>query len=121
MNVESSNIWRHLEKLRCENPRLNSTNPNGCLSEAERLKELNGGRGSVYYIGYFDTFRLCHAYYLPDLSKPDDIAQNQADNDFEGYPMLSVGEVVYFGFPIPKNVSASALIGLIQDHYFDLD
>lgn len=94
-------------------------NEKGCIQEAERLQAENAGQGEVWYVAETDEGRICHAYYLPDPSNREGIALNQADNGFQRYPGFKVGEVLDHGFRLPQGVSASKLIGLIQDHYFD--
>jgi hypothetical protein len=74
-----------------------STRNGGCEKQALRLKSLNAGSGGTYWVSQKDRKWVLHAYYVPDIKRSDEKALNQADNGYEGYPALSVGEVIASG------------------------
>ena len=63
-----------------------------CIVEAYRLQLSNEGRGKVYYVVNDEV--VGHAYYVPDSTRLDDPALNQADNGFTQFPCLTVREVL---------------------------
>jgi len=78
----------------------NSTKKRDCIEEARRLMRENNEKGEVFYIGCIEGFPIIHAYYVPDTTKTEAFALNQADNGFEGYPHLTVEQVIKYGKPI---------------------
>ena len=70
----------------------NSTKLGGCVLEALKLKGEDPDNGEVYWVTKF-----CHAYYVPNLAGPTEMALNQVDNGYEGFPALTVEVVRKFG------------------------
>lgn len=77
-----------------------STRANGCIREAFRLKSENRSNGLVVWVHQFDGRVVCHAYYLPNRKELDKPALNQEDNGFEGYPRLTVNQVLRNGITL---------------------
>lgn len=71
-------------------------NPRNCIDEANRLQLRKRGRGKVCYIPRIGEQVIGHAYYVPDNTDLDAIALNQADNDFERYPALTIRQVLEY-------------------------
>ncbi|MFZ5955817.1 MAG: hypothetical protein ACOYT4_05310 [Nanoarchaeota archaeon] len=74
----------------------NSSKKSGCISEAFKLIKHNGN-GKVYMVYEMCGIPINHAYYIPEFSKYSDKALNQSDNGFEGFPELSVEQVIKHG------------------------
>jgi len=87
----------------------------GCIQGVGRMWDKCRGKGKIYYVAEPSHLgRVYHAYFVPDDLSGDAYALNQADNGYYDYPKLTVNEVKQHGFEIPKNVSTSKLLGLIQ-------
>lgn len=76
---------------------LLSTKKGDCIPEAHRLRKGNGLKGSVYWVDLHAGMIVSHAYYIPNEAELDKKALNQADNGYEGFPALTVGEVIENG------------------------
>ena len=74
-----------------------STKKDGCCAEARRLWVENDFQGETYWVCEVEGVLVGHAYYVPDVSRLDDLALNQADNGFEGFPALTVRQVIEDG------------------------
>lgn len=75
----------------------NSTKKRNCIPEAEELMRKNNYNGTIFWVYKIGEVNVNHAYYIPDLSKVDELALNQADNGFEGFPQLTVQQVLKYG------------------------
>jgi hypothetical protein len=69
----------------------------GCIAEAHALRKGNGDGGDVYFVKLMGNVPVYHAYYVPDKTRKDDFALNQADNGYPQYPRLHVKEVLAHG------------------------
>jgi hypothetical protein len=76
----------------------NSTRKGGCQMAALLLKWTNDNMGDAYWVQEFEGEPLHHAYYVPDPSRLEDRALNQADNGYQGFPPLTVRQVIDNGF-----------------------
>ena len=77
-----------------------STKKVGCIPEAHKLRKINGNKGDVYMVDKLEGRSIIHAYYVPEGAKPEDTALNQKDNGFEGFPALTVAQVLSVGIPM---------------------
>jgi hypothetical protein len=80
----------------------NSSKKGFCVPEAYKLRSKNHNQGRVYWVE-----EIGHAYYIPDPNDLQAMAQNQADNGYEGFPPLHVFEVLQSGKPMGENLRAA--------------
>jgi hypothetical protein len=96
-----------------DDPLENSTKKGGCIGDAFELLRKNNDEGEVFYVVDIDGTSLGHAYFVPSPSRLIDFAKNQADNGFEGYPRLTVAQVLKYGVRL-KDDSAKELTKIIM-------
>lgn len=68
----------------------------GCVLEAFKLKEKNGGKGDIYFVSTIEGFPIGQTFYVPDKTKLDDFALNGIDNGYSTLP-LKVRDVLKYG------------------------
>lgn len=105
-------VFKPLASMGIYDPLEHSTKQGGCIGEAFELLRENDNRGAVFYVIEMDGKPIGHAYYLKDPSKPKDVARNQADNRFEGYPRLTVEQVLKYGVRLQSG-SAKELTAIL--------
>lgn len=69
----------------------------GCIIEAIKLKENNGGKGSVFYVPEINGKPVGQSFFIPDETVLDKLALNQSDNGYFLRRELTVREVLEHG------------------------
>jgi hypothetical protein len=104
--------FKPLASMGIYDPLEHSTKQGGCIGEAFELLRENDNRGAVLYVINMNGKPIGHAYYLENPSKPKEVARNQADNGFEGYPELTVEQVLKYGVRL-QSESAKELTAIL--------
>jgi len=94
--VKVNTIDRLFDGMHFSDPFMeNSTHNRGCVREARKLQRDLGG--DVYMVLDIHGTIVSHAYLLTPGMTGNDLALNQKDNGYEGFPPLTADQVKEYG------------------------